>query len=214
MTGYAHDELLSALRVAVNHDHLRRRRKTRAAIAVCALVLFVGGAVAAAANAPWWTVSKSDLSKATLLVKAPLGYDSHGLAAGSKIALWRAPNEGGGSCLLIGSLNAGPPTRGALCESIAGSAVYPQGQPIAVGGASSDLSHGVYDHLVLGSIDPKSAIVKVVLQRPTGTVTLAFNRGWFLGDTTPTTTLTVPNAYVVGYDASGHEVARVRVWKH
>jgi hypothetical protein len=213
MNGYAHDELLKVLRVAVNRDHLRRQRKTRAAIAVTALVLFVGGAVAAAANAPWWTVPKSDHAKATILVRATLRYDRHRLLAGSKIALWRAPNEGGGSCLLIGALNAGPPTRGSLCKSIAGDPVYPQGRPISVIGDSAR-SHRVYDHLVLGSVDPRSTIVKVVLQRPGGSVTLALSHGWFLGDTAPTVTLTVPHTFVVGYDASGHEVARVNVWKH
>ena len=214
MSDYAHDELLSALRVAVNRDHSRRRRKTRFAIVVSALVLFVSGAAVAATNAPWWTVSKSDRSRATVLVSSALRYESYGLAAGSKIALWRAPNEGGGSCLLIGALKAGPPARGSICQSTGGEDRYRQGRPIAVSGASSDLANGLYNHLILGSVDPRSGIVKVVLQGPTGSVTLAFSHGWFFGDTAPTTTLTVPNAYVVGYDASGHQVARVPVWKH
>jgi hypothetical protein len=211
MNSHAHDEMLSALRVAVNSDHRRRQRTMRAAIAVSVLAVFVGGAVAAAANAPWWTVSKSDRAKATVLVRATLGHDGYGLAAGSEIALWRASNVGGGSCLLIGALSAGPPARGGLCYSVGGGPAYPHGRPISVG-ASSDLSHGHYDHLVLGSVDPRSGIVKVVLQRPVESVTLAFDGGWFLGDTAPTRTLAVRDAYLVGYDASGHEVARVRVW--
>ena len=213
MNARSHDEMLSALRVAVNDDHRRRRRRMRAAIAGSLLAVFVGGAVAAAANAPWWTVSKADRAKATVLVRATLHHESHGLPAGSRIALWRAANEGGGSCLLIGALKAGPPARGGVCFSVAAGPAYPQGRPMSLS-ASSDLSHGRYDHLVLGSVDPRSGIVKVVLQAPTGTVTLAYAGGWFLGDTAPTRTLTVPNAYLVGYDASGHEVERIRVWKH
>lgn len=205
-------EMLSALRVAVNSDHRRRRRRMRAAIAASVLAVFVGGAVAAAANAPWWTVSKADRANATVLVKATLHHDGYGLAAGSRIALWRASNVGGGSCLLIGALEAGPPARGGICYSITTTPTYAPGKPFSVG-ASSDLSRGRYDHLVLGSVDRKSGIVKVVLERPTGPVTLSLSDGWFLGDTAPTRTLAVPHAYLVGYDASGHEVARVSVWR-
>jgi hypothetical protein len=209
MSSYGHDELVSALRAAVVSDHRRRRRKLHAAVAASALALFVGGTVAAATNMPWW---QPERSKANVLVQTRLRYDGYGLTAGSLIALWQAPSQGGGFCLLLGTLHAGVPKRAGECQQIAGDPIYSPGRPIDIRGAASGLAHGLYDHLLTGSVDPTSGIVKVVLEQPTGAVRLAFAHGWFLGDTAPTKTLAVPDAYVIGYDASGHEVARVRVW--
>jgi hypothetical protein len=210
VSSYGHGELLSALRAAVHRDHRRHRRKLRTTAVRGILLLFVSGAVAVATNMPWW---QPETAKAHVLVQARLRYDGYGLTAGSVIALWQAPNSGGGSCLLFGALRKGAPPRGE-CEQRPGGPVYIDGHPIDIAGGSSELSHGVYNHLVAGSVDPKSGIVRVVLERETGSMTLAFAHGWFLGDTAPTKTVSVPNAYIVGYDAFGHEVARMRVWKH
>jgi hypothetical protein len=78
-------------------------------------------------------------------------------------------------------------------------------------GVDAVLRHGLYDHLVEGSVDPKSGIVKVVLESSGRTTVLAFRHGAFLGDAPPTTTFRVRKTSVVGLDASGHEVARVRL---
>ena len=213
MNSHRYDNLLDALQIAVNRDHLRRRRRVQAVASMSLLVLLVGATVSAATDTPWWVRSKPERSKATILVRATLRYEVNGLGAGSKIALWSAPDEAGGTCLLLGALNAGVPHREALCESNAAKPTYPPGKPIDPI-VDSTLAHGVYAHVVAGSVDPTSGTVKVVLTRPTGSRTLAFSRGWFLGDTAPTRTVDVPNAYVVGYDRSGHEVTRTPVSHH
>lgn len=213
MTGQAYEDLLGALQVAVTRDHRRRRRNVHAVLVVCLLVFLIGGTVSAATITPWWVRSKPERSKATVLVRATLRYDNNGLAAGSEIALWRAPDQAGGTCLLFGAARAGVPHRAGLCESNARKPVYAPGKPInAI--SSSSLSHGVYDHIIAGSVDPRSGIVKVTLERQNGSRALTFSHGWFLGDAAPTTTVDVPNAYVAGYDKLGHEVTRIPVWHH
>lgn len=209
MNNHAHEDLLGALRAAVNRDHVQRRRKTHSVVVVALLFVLLGGTVAAATT-PWADRSKPEVSKAVILVRATLRYDNYRLAAGTKIAIWRTPDQAGGACLLFGSLDAGPPHRGSfLCESPGGQPVHSRTKLMMLG-IPSILSHGVYDHFVFGFVDPTSGIVRVVLKRSTGSSTLAFSHGWFLGDTAPTTAVDVPNAYVVGYDRAGHEVTRVR----
>jgi hypothetical protein len=207
------DLLLTCLRIAVNHDHLRRRRQARIALAVSTLVLLIGATVASAATAHWWRNPRPDIAKATPLVETTLRYPYNRIAAGTKIVLWTAPNQSGGSCLVVGRATAGlhwgPRSHPAECRQ---HGIYqPTGDPMTVG-VGSVLSDGLYEHLIEGSVDPTSGIVKVALQEASGPrTTLAFHNGWFLGDVRPTKTFSIADAYLIGFDADGHEVARVRL---
>ena len=210
MSYNAEPDLLAALRIAVNRDHRRRQRKARAG-AVSILVLLIGATVAAAASAPWWKSPKPEVAKATLLVETTLRYPYNGIVAGTKIVLWTAPDQAGGSCLVIsrsGALRWGPRSHPAECRQYG--TYQPAGNPLSVG-VGSVLSRGLYDHLVEGSVDPESGIVKVALEQPSGATTLAFHHGWFLGDMRPTKKLDLRNAYLVGFNSSGHEVARLHL---
>jgi hypothetical protein len=163
-------------------------------------------------KAPVQIQVKPDVSKATELVQATLTNDFNTLKAGTTIALWRAPDQGGGWCLLFGPLASGPSSQaGGECGSSVG-ATQP-GHPINVS-SSSVLAHGIYEHLVQGFVDPTSGIVKVELQTANGSYPLAFTNGWFLGDLGPTGSVDVDDAYVIGYDKAGNEVARAAAWPH
>lgn len=160
-------------------------------------------------------VAKPELSKAKVLVQMTLVYRNGIQSAGTTLALWQAPNTGRGECLLSGPLSAGPSTRfgGYECGDGPSLNAASSSHPINVS-FSSALSHGLYDHLVQGSVYPSSGIVKVELLTPSGLKPLAFANNWFLGELAPTKSLSAPNTYVVGYDQSGHEVARVPVSQH
>lgn len=210
MNGHSHEELLAALQLAVNRDLRRRRHRLSATVTATMFSLLIGGTVASAGPTPWATRSKPERSKAVILVQAKLRYDYDRISADSVVAVWRAPDSAGGNCLLLGALNGGVPMRAGVCESGGIKPVYSRAKPIELI-LSTLLSHGRYDHILLGSVDRRSGIVKVVLQRPANRRTLAFSHGWFLGDTGPTTTVGIRTAYIIGYDRSGDEVARVRV---
>jgi hypothetical protein len=186
-------------------------RHARVVIAAVATALVIaGGALAAVYALPWW---KPEIAKATLLVETPLHYHYDGIPADTKIALWQAPDQTGGQCLIVNRsatvFHWGRGSHSAVC--VQHGSFQPTRLPLSVEGGSSVLDHGVYDHLVLGWANPKSGIVKVVLHEPSGATTLAFRHGWFLGDARPTKKLDVPDAYLVGVDASGREIARVLI---
>ena len=69
MNSHAHDEMLSALRVAVNSDHRRRQRTMRAAIAVSVLAFCNGSGVLCAIARP------SSTLHTPLVTRAPTNED-------------------------------------------------------------------------------------------------------------------------------------------
>ena len=166
-------------------------------------------------KAPVQIAVKPDFAQATKLVETTLAYDFSIWKAGTTIALWKAPDQGGGWCLVLGPVPLPASGAGAgaeQCGPTTGSP--PPGHPLNVS-FSSGLAHGMYRHLLQGSVDPSSGIVKVELQTADGTTRLLdFANGYFLDNVAPTNSVRLDGAFVVGYDASGKEVARAAVSPH
>ena len=127
-----------------------------------------------------------------------------------------ACDAGGGWCLLQTPAASkptsvgGPEECGASKSSLRSASAA---HPLSVG-FSSVLSHGAYQHLIQGSVNASSGIVKVELHTPTGTTDLTLANGYFLGQLPPSDSVHADGASVVGYDAAGNEVAHAEVSPH
>jgi hypothetical protein len=184
-------------------------------------------------NRQMWMISTEE---ATKLVTLPLVADWENYAApGESVALWRAPQEDGETCILEARGSATPtypgpgrspvlapgqsprpgwnPFWGVICDREAALLQTPEGKPIAVtvgGGQSS--GDPAYWHFE-GHVNPSSSVSRMVLESGNATTAFAYASGWFLGQLPQSNSLKeFPQGgpYVlVGYDSNGKEVARV-----
>jgi hypothetical protein len=159
---------------------------------------------------------KPVLSDAQKLVATTLAHDFSVWKAGTTVALWQAPDAGGkDSCEFLAPVPVplNDPLQIGLTGCGADPGTLPPGKLLTVG-FSSGLAHGSYEHLVDGSTDASSGIVRVEVQMPGHTQPLDFVNDHFLGDFAPTAAIHVADAFVVGFDASGKEVARAPLSPH
>lgn len=157
------------------------------------------------------------LSKAELLVSTPVG-------DGRVVRVWRAPNAGGGVCILttvdradgrLRRFKGGPPVNGG--GSCSGGAIPTQPRDlllnVGVGMAYNSDRPGGTPPIVQGFVSPRTRASRVELVWRTGRQRLAVANDYFVG---VAPVLFKPSFdllpfYVVAYDKQGHEVARQKV---
>jgi hypothetical protein len=170
-----------------------------------------------------------DVAGATKLVELTLGGDPDYSQRGVTIALWLAPQKDGTVCVvdalaspqldpspsLAGGqvpVNWNPPTS-SKCGSRESLEQTPPGHPIAVSVSGSQSSGDYARWRFEGHVNPDSGIVKLELHPASDRVTLAFANGWFLGQLPKSDSWhEFPRGgpyMLVGYEAGGHEIARV-----
>jgi hypothetical protein len=119
-------------------------------------------------------VSAPELERATRVVSLTLAHDQGAYDAGDAIALWTAPNRGGGVCWFMSTSATAAHTGGASCAS---SPTPPSGP-----GVSSTLVDGHYANLVAGFVDPALGVAKVELVGASETLPVAFADNAVLGE--------------------------------
>jgi hypothetical protein len=191
--------------------------------ALAAAVLVIAGAATAAGVRMWSgpsSLSTIDTDEATSLVQYTLGSDFSTWKTGDRIALWRMPQPDGSVCVFMALASSAPtgpdslgPNRasGGFC-SLSGTMRAP-GNPIGVSLNSSLQSNG-YTWLIYGMVSSGSGIEKLGLRSAAGTVPLAYDNGWFLGQLARTSTASDKLApggpyFIVGSDSGGTTVAQV-----
>jgi hypothetical protein len=152
-----------------------------------------------------------DRSKAEKLVELTLTADFSIWKAGTTIALWKVPAKGGWECVFEGSLfpaewpSGGPPGAGG-CR-----APGQQPAPPSDHAFESTSFAGGPAGVISGHVNPASGIARVELHEASGSQTLPFANGYFLGQLPPGGKMgELPPGgpfTVVGYDAAGKEVA-------
>jgi hypothetical protein len=161
-----------------------------------------------ACEAPPLIAMVPQLDKAQKLVETTLRYGTGITPAGTRVAVYQAPDTGStATCVFVAPVPL-PTDRlpgGMVCGEKAGQPS--QAHPLNAS-SSSSLTQSTYDHLVSGVIDPSLQAVRVEAQVAGKTLPLAFANDHFLGELPPTDSVDVRDAFVVAYDAAGKEVAR------
>lgn len=149
-------------------------------------------------------VSKPELDKAKELVLLTLTHDQGIDRAGDTIALWTAPNRGGGTCWFMRTAGAAH-EGGYSC----GSSPTPPESP----GLSSTLVGDHYANLVEGFVDPALGAVKAQLVGASRTLPVSFANGAVLAELPDSPRAGKEPGPVPGgpwrlvlYDAAGQEV--------
>jgi hypothetical protein len=155
-------------------------------------------------------VSNPELDKAKRLVTLTLAHDQGSYKAGDAIALWTAPNRGGGTCWWLGTPATSKPLGGASCAS----ATVPTSSPSLGSGLVGD--H--YANLVQGFADPALGATKAELVGASTTLPVAFANDAYLAELPDSPRAgkgpgPVPGGpwRLVLYDASGNEVSSERL---
>lgn len=151
-----------------------------------------------------------ELNKAKRLVSLTLTHDQGFYKAGDTIALWTAPNRGGGICWFLSTAATAAHEGGASCGSTA-----PSYSP----GVGSALVHGDhYANLVQGFVDPRLAAAKVELVGSAGTLPVSFANGAYLAELPDSPRAgknpgPIPGGpwRVVIYDSAGKQVEAARL---
>jgi hypothetical protein len=149
------------------------------------------------------------LDKAKKLVETTLRYGAGIMPAGSRVATYEAPDAASSAtCLFVAPVPL-PTDRQPVGAMTCGGMVNPASKAHPLNAwLASGLSHGSYDHLVGGAVDPSLGAARVEVQLPGEVVPLSFANDHFIGDLPPTDKADVNAAFVVAYDASGREIAR------
>jgi hypothetical protein len=180
-----------------------------------------------------WSIEVEDASRLVALnVANPLP----GNAPGDSIAIWRAVQKDGTVCVFDALASPRPHTAPAPSDRFADPAAYrnmpngivcdvdaegldttPPGKPVdvAIGGGGS--TNGKWQYELLGHVDLRSSVQRLELTSAKGQVPLAYDNHWFVAQFPQGGALHElppggPYA-LVGYDADGHEVARVDLQK-
>lgn len=119
-------------------------------------------------------VPAPEMDRATRLVSLTLAHDQGYYKAGDTIALWTAPNRGGGTCWFMSTPASATHVGGASC----GSASAPSYSP----SFGSSLVHDHYAHLVEGFVDPKLGAVKAELVGASQTLPVSLENGAYLAE--------------------------------
>jgi hypothetical protein len=164
------------------------------------------------------TRPKVDLDKARKLVALRLSADFSIWTKGTTVAVWRAPTLDGNECTFVApasprpsGVSEGVPGGPSICGPPA-SRRLPSEDPF--GTMSFSVAGG---GLIEGEVDRSSGIVRIALRSRTGSTTLPFNNGHFLGQLPEDGSRgEFPRGgpfVLVGYDAAGKEVARADLEK-
>jgi hypothetical protein len=212
-----------ALQRAERSSGRGKHRRLLFPVIAAAVLVVVGGATAAGIRI-WKGPSNPaaiDTTQAESLVRYRLRSSLSVWKAGDTIALWRMPQPDGSVCVFTALASPRPsaPAPGADRPNLAsGGFCSPSGTvapPDKAMGVmpSASLEGGVYRWLVAGEVNSESGIVKLELRSSSGTLPLAFENDWFLGElptSNSTTELATGGPYVlVGYDEHGVKVARL-----
>lgn len=193
---------------------VRRRSRRVVAAALGIAVLVIGGAATATGIRSWGpsTPSAIDTKEATSLVQYTLTSDQPMWAKGDTIALWRLPQPDGSVCVFTALASPKPtapgtggpnPGGGGFCN-LSGS-ILQTGKLIGVEGSYG----GGYSPRVSGEVRSGSGIARLEFRWATGSVPLAYDNGWFLGELPVSSELAAEGPYlVVGYDTHGTVVAQ------
>jgi hypothetical protein len=156
-------------------------------------------------------VPDPELDRAKRLVSLTLTHDQGYYHAGDTIALWTAPNRGGGTCFTLGSADTMPAHGSGSC----GSAPVPSYSP-GLGSALVGGDH--YANLVEGFVEPKLDAAKVELVGADETLPVAFANGAYLAELPDSPKVgngpgPIPGGpwRVVYEDAAGKEVGSARL---
>lgn len=202
-----------------------RARSRRLLVPVLGVALLVVAGAATAAGAYWWNEGPSaiETNEATRLVEYTLTSDYSVWKKGETIAIWRMPQSDGTLCVLqalAAPKPAAPGTSGPnpVGAGFCGSAernqsTLPPGQLIGPR-LGAGLEPGGYRWLLSGNVRPDSGITRLELRSANGSLPLAYDNGWFLGQlpssSSSTGELPPGGPYVlVGYDSQSTEIARV-----
>lgn len=155
-------------------------------------------------------VPDPELDKARRLVALTLAHDQGAYHAGDTIALWTAPNRGGGTCWFLAGGASALHQGGASC----GSASAPSYSP----SLGSTLVGDHYANLVEGFVDPTLDAERVELVGASATLPVSFANGAYLAELPDSPRAGKGPGVVPGgpwrvavYDASGREVKSVRL---
>ena len=202
-----------------------RARSRRLLAPVLGVALLVVAGAATAAGAYWWNAGPSaiETNEATSLVEYTL-VSNHGIwTKGETIAIWRMPQSDGTVCFFQalaapkpaapGSGGANPAGAGFCGSAERNQSTLPPGQRIGAR-LGAGLEPGGYRWFLSGNVRSDSGIARLELRSANGSLPLAYDNGWFLGQlpssSSSTEELPPGGPYVVvGYDNQGTEIARV-----
>ena len=167
--------------------------------------LTTSGACAAHALIPM----APQLDKAQKFVETTLRYGAGIMAAGSRVAVYEAPDAGStATCVFVAPVPL-PTDQHPLGGMACGDRVEETSHAHPLNASfGSSLMQGAYHHLVSGAIDPSLQAIRVEAQVSGHALPLAFANDHFIGDLPPTDKIEVPDAFVVAFDSTGKEVAR------
>jgi hypothetical protein len=115
-----------------------------------------------------------ELDHATRLVALTLTHDQGYYTAGDTIALWTAPNRGGGDCWFISTAATAQHVGGASCQGSSAGSFSPT--------LGSTLVGDHYANLVQGFVDPKLGAVRAALVGATETLPVSLANGAYLAE--------------------------------
>jgi hypothetical protein len=158
-----------------------------------------------------------EVAKARKLVELKLSEPDGIYKAGDTIAIWQAPSTSGQTCFFL-DLAGAQPTRDSAnwpdCNT--SSSRWSASRPIDAQGSAGLVDGDHYSNMVRGFVDPRSGIVRMSLESPSGAKDIAFGGGAYIAE--------LPNSpragkgpgpipggpyTIVGYDANGARVAAV-----
>jgi hypothetical protein len=160
-----------------------------------------------------------EVAKARKLVELMLSNQDGIYKVGDTIAIWQAPSTSGQTCFFLDFAGM-QPTRdsmnGADCNASASR--WTASRPIDAQASAGLVNGDHYSNMTTGFVDPRSDIVRMSLESPSGGKDIAFGGGAFIAE--------LPNSpragkgpgpipggpyTLVGYDASGARVAAVTI---
>jgi hypothetical protein len=157
--------------------------------ATAATLTVAGVAVAAAVGELPWSDGRAferETSGSTRLVAFTLTRHFSVWPAGQTIAVWRAPQQDGTTCVFTALAEPPPtgdeglnPAGGGMCGIDADKP--PRGKALSVS-ISKTRGGNNFSGLISGPVDPRSGIVKLELQTPEGALPIAYDNGWFLAE--------------------------------
>ena len=159
-----------------------------------------------------------DYGSAKPLFDVTLHADFSVWKTGMTITFWQAPASNGEQCVLPGPTTGPDKWPGLTGDCQTPSTTWPATAPTIHAGLGAQLTHvdhkPAYIHETEGRVDPSAGIVRIALHSPSGDTPVSFGSHYFFVQIpgTSATADALPDSgplILIGYDASGHEVASV-----